>query len=375
MSALTERYSSFFHTVLFLAFLFAVLPAPHLMAGEEDFSIISKQPTREHVMSLPGKNDTTHIFNQSPMPPLTAEEERVLIHKGTERPFSGRYWKETAPGTYVCRNCGAPLYASGDKFDSGCGWPSFDDEIPGAVRRTPDADGQRTEITCAACGAHLGHVFEGEHFTPKNTRHCVNSLSLTLIPEGQPLPGAEISGEGSIHREQADGIPPSASLCSGVAYFAGGCFWGVEDAFSKTEGVCDAVSGYAGGNSASPSYEQVSSGRTGHAETVRVSFDPARTSFEKLARVFFEVHDPTQMNRQGPDVGTQYRSAIFYTDEAQKRTAETLIARLRELGYDVATQLVPFTNFYPAEDYHQDFAARTGRGACHIRVPRFERRR
>ena len=157
-----------------------------------------------------------------------------------------------------------------------------------------------------------------------------------------------------------------------MAYFAGGCFWGVEDAFSKTAGVCDAVSGYAGGSTVSPDYEHLCTGRTGHAETVRVSFDPARTSFEELARTFFEIHDPTQVDRQGPDIGTQYRSVIFYTDKAQKESAEKLIARLRELGYDVATQLVPFTSFYPAEDYHQDFAARTGRGACHMRVPRFE---
>lgn len=276
-----------------------------------------------------------------PMKPLTKEEARVIVHKGTEAPFTGAYLNNKRQGTYICRQCGTPLYASSDKFDSGCGWPSFDDALPGAVTRTPDADGHRVEITCAACGGHLGHVFEGERFTPKNTRHCVNSISMVFVPQEQ-------------------------------AYFAGGCFWGVEDAFSQIEGVLDAASGYMGGQTENPTYEQVSTGRTGHAETVRVTYNPDVVDFETLARLFFEIHDPTQVNRQGPDVGTQYRSAVFYANAEQKAVAERLVDVLRDKGWEAVTEISPAGEFTLAEDYHQDFTARTGRGGCHVRVPRFD---
>jgi peptide methionine sulfoxide reductase msrA/msrB len=286
---------------------------------------------------------------------LTAEEEYVIVRKGTERPFTGEYWDHHEDGTYTCRRCGTPLYKSDTKFDSGCGWPSFDDEIPGAVRRAPDADGRRTEILCAKCDGHLGHVFLGEGFTAKNTRHCVNSLSIKFVPEGEDPPAA------------ADN--PART---GRAVFAGGCFWGVEYYFQQEPGVISATSGYIGGHKDNPTYKEVCYTDTGHAEAVEVVFDPEKTDFEKLARLFFEIHDPTQVNRQGPDIGEQYRSAVYPLDDEQKAVTEKLIAELKAKGFKVATKVEPAATFWPAEDYHQDYYFKTGKTPyCHTRVKRF----
>jgi peptide methionine sulfoxide reductase msrA/msrB len=275
---------------------------------------------------------------------LTPVEEAVIVHKGTERPFTGEYVDHHEDGTYTCRRCGAPLYRSDTKFDSACGWPSFDDAIAGAVKERPDPDGHRTEIVCAACDGHLGHVFRGEGLTPRNTRHCVNSISMGFEAEGT--------------REEA--------------FFAGGCFWGVEHLLAQEDGVLSVTSGYMGGHKDSPTYEEVCTGGTGHTETVRVVFDPARVPYETLARLFFEIHDPTQFNRQGPDVGSQYRSAVFVADGAQRRVAEGLIAALEAKGLTVATAVQDAGRFWPAEDYHQDYYQRTGKEPyCHMRVKRF----
>ncbi len=272
---------------------------------------------------------------------LTPEEERIIIYKGTERPFSGKYDKHFEKGVYTCKRCDAELFESSSKFNSHCGWPSFDDQIGKSVKRIPDADGVRTEILCANCGAHLGHVFTGERLTQKNTRYCVNSISMSFVQAKKQK--------------------------TNRAIFASGCFWGTEYHFKQAPGVISTTVGYTGGKTDNPTYKQVCTDKTGHAEAVEVVFDPAKTTYEKLAKLFFETHDFTQLNRQGPDIGTQYRSAIFYLDEQQKQVAEKLVRELRKKRYNVKTEIVAATKFWPAELYHQDYYQKTGKTPyCHI---------
>lgn len=286
---------------------------------------------------------------------LTDFEKHVIRDKGTEAPFTGEYCDFLGAGTYICKQCEAPLFDSNFKFHSGCGWPSFDDEQPGALKRSPDPDGRRTEITCAKCGGHLGHVFEGEGFTLKNTRHCVNSVSMKFVP--RPDAFAELEKQ-----------EPETE----TAIFAGGCFWGVEHLMRQQEGVISVESGYIGGTKEHPTYEEVCTGSTGHAEAVRITFDPSKISYADLAKLFFEIHDPTQEGGQGPDMGDQYRSEVFYTSLPQKATAERLIKMLQQKGYEVVTDVTQATTFYPAEDYHQQYYGRTGKTPyCHKYTKRF----
>lgn len=272
----------------------------------------------------------------------------VVQNKGTEPPFSGEYDDFAEEGTYLCRQCGLALFRSKTKFHSGCGWPSFDEELPNAVKREPDADGRRTEIICARCQAHLGHIFTGEGLTSKNVRHCVNSLSLDFVTDQTVLDTEE-------------------------AIFAAGCFWGVEYYLKQLPGVLKTQVGYTGGRLDYPTYQMVCTGNTGHYEAIRVIYDPSKINYATLAKYFFEIHDPTQSDGQGPDLGAQYLSVIFYYDPSQKQTALNLIAELKQEGYAVCTQSLPVQTFWPAEAYHQDYYDKTGKQPyCHHHVKRFK---
>jgi peptide methionine sulfoxide reductase msrA/msrB len=279
---------------------------------------------------------------------LPPEILHIVQDKGTEHPFTGEYDECDEPGTYLCKRCGLALYRAQDKFHSGCGWPSFDEEIKDAVIREPDADGRRTEILCARCKAHLGHVFHGEQHTAKNTRHCVNSLSLDFVADRTVKDTEE-------------------------AIFAAGCFWGVEYYFKQLPGVVKTEVGYSGGKKDHPTYEEICAKNTGHLEVIRVIYDPSKINYEKIAKYFFEIHDPTQENGQGPDIGEQYVSAIFYYNDQQKQIAQKLIAELTKKDYKIATQLLPVTTFWRAENYHQDYYNKKGdEPYCHHYVKRFD---
>lgn len=272
---------------------------------------------------------------------LTEFERFVIEEKGTEQPFTGKYTNHDAKGFYHCKKCDAPLYTSEHKFQSHCGWPSFDDEIPQAVLRVPDKDGLRTEIVCNQCGGHLGHVFMGEMLTTKNIRHCVNSVSLTFK-----------------EKQKTDELQKKNDL--DFAVLGGGCFWCLEAVFSVLNGVTSVVSGYCGGDPARIDYESVCKGNTGHAEVVKIAFDPRIISYEELLLVFFDVHDPTSLNRQGNDIGTQYRSVIFACDSNQQQIASEMITKInaaKVFEKPLVTELVALGTFFTAENYHQNYYA------------------
>jgi len=280
---------------------------------------------------------------------LTPEQFDVMRKCGTERPFTGKFNDFWDKGVYVCAGCGAPLFRSETKYEHGTGWPSFTtpvDEKNIEYRDDYSLLVKRIEVRCATCGAHLGHVFD-DGPEPTFLHFCINSAAMEFRPEaaaGAPAPRTETSA-------------------TETATFAAGCFWGVEYKMGKQPGVLSTVVGYTGGTTVAPTYEEVCSDKTGHAEAVQVTFDPAKVSYADLVRHFFSIHDPTQVNKQGPDHGSQYRSAIFTHSEAQKETARKIMDELERSGKfkkRLATELVPASAFYKAEEHHQKYFEKHG---------------
>ena len=338
---------------------------------------------------------------------LTPQQYQVTQHEGTEPAFRNEYWDNHKPGIYVDVVSGEPLFSSLDKFDSGTGWPSFTRPLEAAnvaTREDRTLWMRRTEVRSKHAGSHLGHVFD-DGPAPTGQRYCMNSAAMRFVPVdrlaeegyGQYLAAFEKAGlvpAGTAGVAASKNVAPGKGSASGKtgapdrltasdragssakgaanraeAILAGGCFWGMQEILRGIPGVITTEVGYSGGTTSDPVYEDVHAGTTGHAEAVRIVFDPQRLSYEELLGYFFRMHDPTTPNRQGNDVGTSYRSAIFYEDESQHRTAEAVKARVDASGKwkrPIVTEIVPSTKFWSAEDYHQDYLQKHPDGyTCH----------
>lgn len=331
---------SFYYVLFFLTIITCQ------SCGQKNNNTKNRSLTMENVITKPGNpyysNTDTSSLNVS-----NAEWKKVLPpdlyavarEANTERAFTGKMWNSETKGTYYCATCGNKLFKSNQKFTSSCGWPSFfEQENKNSIYFKDDNSFgmKRTEALCNRCDSHLGHLFD-DGPEPTGKRYCMNAVSLDFVPD-------------TVITDKKSNLE--------TIVLGGGCYWCVEAVYENLRGVTSVVSGFAGGTVANPSYEEVCSGKTGAAEVVEITYDKNITNLDEIFEVFFTVHDPTTLNRQGADVGTQYRSVIFYKNEEQKKAAESIIYQLNTsdvYANPVVTTLEPFTKFYKADDYHQDY--------------------
>ena len=308
---------------------------------------------------------------------LSAEQFAVTQQCGTEPPFRNAYWDNHKPGIYVDVVSGEPLFSSLDKFDSGTGWPSFTRPVANTdivEKKDVTAGMVRTEVRSKQADSHLGHLFDDGPADKGGMRYCINSASLSFVPVEQMAAqgyGAYLEPFVKAGLIKADATPKTPGGTNReTAILAGGCFWGMEEILREVPGVIETTVGYSGGKVANPTYKQVCTGTTGHAEAIQIVFDPARLSYEQLLGYFFRMHDPTTKNQQHNDIGTQYRSAIFYLSDAQKQTAERVKAQADKSGKfnrPIVTEITKASAFYPAEEYHQKYLVKNPGGYnCHV---------
>ncbi len=293
---------------------------------------------------------------------LTPEQYNCTQEEGTEAPFKNAYWNHHEDGIYIDVVSGEPLFSSLDKFDSGTGWPSFTKPIEDGhlSTKTDFKIGMpRTELRSKVADSHLGHVFD-DGPGPSGKRFCINSASLKFVA----LKDLKDKGYGKYLFSFKDKMKWQEAIV------AGGCFWGMQELYRTQKGVIYSEVGYIGGKDSKVGYEQVKTGTTGHAEAVRILFDPKVTSYENMLLYFFKIHDPTTVNRQGNDIGTQYRSEIFYMNEEQQKMAVTTIARVdksKKLNGPVVTKIEKASTFIRGEEYHQDYLVKHPNGyTCHF---------